>query len=182
MSASDGHAAPAPRRARRAPVRPTPLAGRRRLARAGHAGDPEREAPRAIPRLGGVDPRGVLDVGASGRARARVGGFLAAAQGKPRAHRAGSDFHTYDVATVLPLEALRVDVLPVDDGEVAEAIELALLEDYRFRYKDRPPLHTAGKHREVVTWLERRGLAARDDAGWLNVLVLLRAAGFAPPR
>lgn len=161
----------------RAQVTPGPAVYRVR------AWDLEREAPRAIPRLGGVDPRGVLDVGASRRARARVAGFVAAARGEPRAHRAGSDFHAYDVAAVVPLEALRVDVLPVDDEEIAEAIELALLEDYRFRYKDRPPLHgSTGKHREVTAWLERRGLAARDDAGWLNVLVLLRAAGFAPPR
>lgn len=147
------------------------------------AWDLEREAPRAIPRLGEVDPRGILDVGASSRARARVVAFLAAAQGKPRSHRAGWDFCAYDIAKVVPLEALRVDVLPVDDDEVAEAIELALLEDYRFRYKDHPPLRgSIGKHRKVSAWLERRGLASRDDAGWLNVLVLLRAAGFAPPR
>ena len=147
------------------------------------AWDLERDAPRAIPRLGGVDEMGIMDIGESGRGRTRVADFLGAAQGKPRSHRAGWDFYMYGVAEVVPLEALRVDALAVDDKDVAEALELALLEDYRWRYKDRPPLNgSAGKYRKVAAWLERRGIAARDGHGWLNILTLLRAAGFTAAR
>ncbi len=41
---------------------------------------------------------------------------------------------------------------------------------------------SAGKHRKVAAWLERRGIAARDGQGWLYILTLLRAAGYTAAR
>jgi hypothetical protein len=92
---------------------------------------------------------------------------------KLASHRAGIDYSAewgYDFTTVFPPARLRIDVLQVTSKELAEAIELELLERYRWAYKDRPPLNSAeGKYRKVHDWLTGQNREPRDDEGWLNL-------------
>jgi len=124
-----------------------------------------------------VDEIGILDIGESNNGRRRLNDFLGAAQGKPRSHRAGWEYskNAYDFGAVFPLDTLRVEFIHVDSKDIAEAIELALLEDYRWRFKDRPPLNgSAGKYRKVETWLrDVHGRDPRTADGWLDLDGLL---------
>jgi hypothetical protein len=120
---------------------------------------------RSIPRAGGVDLDGVLDIGESDDGRRRLDDFCCALEGKPRSHRAGWEFsiNGYDFGSVFAPDSLRIEFIHLGSKELAEALELALLEEYRWRFKDRPPLNgSAGKYRKVRQWLEQQGRAARD--------------------
>lgn len=165
-------------------VGPVPLATREWLAHARPepmayrllAWDPVTDRPRPIPRAAGVDDSGLLDIGESGNGRQRLRDLLGAAQGKPRSHRAGWEYSVagYDFGSAFPLETLRVELLHVDSKPLAEALELALLEDYRWRFKDRPPLNgSTGKINKTVAWLQSLGDRPHDDQGWLNLQPLL---------
>lgn len=88
-------------------------------------------------------------------------------------HSAGVEYSTrwgYDFGTVFPSVQLRIDVLKVSSTELAEAIELDLLERYRWDHKDRPPLNSsAGKYRKVYAWLRNMKREPRSSDGWLNL-------------
>jgi hypothetical protein len=131
---------------------------------------------RSIPRAGGVDLDGVLDIGESDDGRRRLDDFCCALEGKPRSHRAGWEFsiNGYDFGSVFAPDSLRIEFIHLGSKELAEALELALLEEYRWRFKDRPPLNgSAGKYRKVRQWLEQQGRAARDIDGWIDLSGLL---------
>lgn len=131
---------------------------------------------RAIPRAGGVDPDAVLDIGESHDGRRRLDEFCCALEGKPRSHRAGREFsiHGYDFGSLFTPSSLRIEFIHLGSKELAEALELALLEEYRWRFKDRPPLNgSAGKYRKVHQWLERQGRVPRDVDGWIDLSGLL---------
>lgn len=151
-------------------VRPAPVVYRLRAL------DAEGGGFRAIGRAGGVDTSGTLDVGESGNGARRLLDFCLALEGKPRSHRAGWEFSPigYDFGSVFPSTALSLELLHVSSKELAEAIELALLEEYRWRFKDRPPLNgSAGKGRKVCAWLEGQGRRPRTPEGWLDLAGLL---------
>ncbi|MFW6087447.1 MAG: hypothetical protein ACODAG_09595 [Myxococcota bacterium] len=134
------------------------------------AWDGSTDGPRAIPRAVTVDEEGVLDIGESANGKRRLTDFLGAAQGKLRSHRAGWEYAVYEFTSTFPLDTLHVEILHVDSKELAEAIEVALLEDYRWRFNDRPPLNSsAGKPNKTVSWLQALGTRPRDDEGWLNL-------------
>ena len=141
---------------------------------------------RSIPRAGGIDPDGVLDIGESDDGRRRLDDFCCAVEGKPRSHRAGLEFspNGYDFGAVFAPNSLRIEFIHLGSKELAEALELALLEEYRWRFKDRPPLNgSAGKYRKVQGWLEQQGRAARDDDGWIDLSGLLPiSTSLASPR
>ena len=137
--------------------------------------------PCAVPRAGAIDERGVLDIGESSRLHRRLDDLRGACLSLPRSHRAGLAYATYGFAANYPLETLHVDVLTLPAGSdgkrLAEAIELALLETYRWRFKDRPPLNgSAGKYNAVAAWLQSRGRVPRDGEGWLDLGGLLDGA------
>ena len=130
--------------------------------------------PCAVPRAAGFDERGILDFGASSRLHGRLDDLRGACLSLPRSHRAGLEYSTYGFAANYPLETLHVDVLTLSAGadgkRLAEAIEFALLETYRWRFKDRPPLNgSAGKYNAVAAWLRSRGRVPRDGEGWLDL-------------
>ena len=135
---------------------------------------PDGSGPLEINRAAGADPDGILDIGESGRGRDRLEAFARSALGeKLVSHRAGIEYSAewgYDFASAFPHAHLRVDVLQVSCKELAEAIELFLLEQYRWRYKDRPPLNSsAGKYRKVKKWLEDKNRDPRNAAGWIDL-------------
>lgn len=144
-------------------------------------------APVRVPRAGDTDDRGVLDIGESGRLRGRLDDLRGACLGQPRSHRAGWDDFAYDVGARYPAATLCVEVLPIPIGRrdarvLAEALELALLESYRGRFKDRPPLNaSAGKYRKVSHWLTSLGRAPRDASGWLDLSGLLDGLAVSEP-
>jgi hypothetical protein len=151
-------------------IRREPIVYRLRVWEAGTS------AFRSIPRAGGVDPDGVLDIGESDDGRRRLDDFCCALEGKPRSHRAGWEFsiNGYDFGSVFAPNSLRIEFIHLGSKELAEALELALLEEYRWRFKDRPPLNgSAGKYRKVHQWLERQGRDARDSNGWIDLSGLL---------
>jgi hypothetical protein len=79
-----------------------------------------------------------------------------------------------DFGSVFSPDSLRIELIHLGSKELAEALELALLEEYRWRFKDRPPLNgSAGKYRKVYQWLEQQGRAARDSDGWIDLSGLL---------
>jgi hypothetical protein len=90
----------------------------------------------------------------------------------------------YDFGSVFAPDSLRIEFIHLGSKELAEALELALLEEYRWRFKDRPPLNgSAGKYRKVRQWLEQQGRAARDIDGWIDLSGLLPlSAGPSSPR
>jgi hypothetical protein len=131
---------------------------------------------RPVSRAGGVDTDGVLDIGESGNGRTRLDDFCAALSGKMRSHRAGWEFSTngYDFGSVFAPTDLRIEFVHLQRKELAEAIELALIEEYRWRFKDRPPLNgSAGKYRKVETWLKSLGRSPRDADDWIDLTGLL---------
>jgi hypothetical protein len=133
--------------------------------------------PKSVPRAGGVDADGILDIGESGHGRGRLDRFAKVALGeKLLSHRAGIEFSTkwgYDFASVFPPEQLRIDVLEVGSKQLAEAIEVLLLETYRWTFKDRPPLNgSAGKTVAVESWLRGQQREPRVD-GWLDLKGLI---------
>ena len=129
---------------------------------------------RRIRRATGVDDLGVLGIGESGRGRSRLRDFWKAAAGEARSHRAGRDFAWYEFGEVFGLDLLRVEFVRLGSKDLAEAVEAALIEEYRSDFKDRPPLNgSSGKVRKVVRWLEGLGRRARDDDGWLDLSGLL---------
>jgi hypothetical protein len=160
-------------------IRPEPIVYRLRVWNS------ETLSFRSIARAGGEDADGVLDIGESENGRRRLEEFCCAVEGKPRSHRAGWEYsgNGYDFGTVFPPATLRIEFLHLGSKELAEALELALLEEYRWRFKDRPPLNgSAGKYRKVLTWLTQRGRTARDAAGWLDLSGLLTALDQAPSK
>jgi len=124
---------------------------------------------RQLARAGGVDVEGVLDIGESQHGRTRLVEFCCAVEGKHRSHRAGLEYSWYDFASTFPIDHLRIEFLHVESKELAEGIELALLEDYRWRFKDRPPLNgSSGKAKKVEQWLASLDRQPRKD-GWLDL-------------
>jgi hypothetical protein len=152
----------------RSTIRNEPIVYRVRVWHADGSG------PLPIKRAGGDDPHGILDIGESQHGRGRLERFAKVALGeKLLSHRAGVEYSTtwgYDFATVFPSAQLRIDVLKVSSKELAEAIEMDLLERYRWDHKDRPPLNSsAGKYRKVFAWLMSMQREPRDSDGWLNL-------------
>jgi hypothetical protein len=125
-----------------------------------------------------VDKEGILDTRESEYGRTRINAFATVAVDERRAsHRAGYEYSVewgYSFHSVFPSEHLRVDVLTLPSKQHAEAIELALLEWYRWIYKDRPPLNSSGgKWRTVERWLREQGHEPRIN-GWLNIDVVMK--------
>lgn len=148
--------------------------------------DPDNLRFRAIARAGGSDTDGVLDIGESGNGRKRLDTFCAAAEGKRASHRAGWEFspNVYDFGSVFAPANIRIEFVHLGSKELAEAVELALLEEYRWRFKDRPPLNgSAGKYNEVHRWLTTQKRPPRDADGWLDLsgLLPLSAGPSSPP-
>lgn len=137
---------------------------------------PETSAFRPIPRCAATDLDGILDLGESGNGLRRIDELCHAIEGKPRSHRAGREFsvHGYDFGAVFAPANLRLEFMHLPSKELAEALELALIEDYRWRFKDRPPLNSSsGKWSKVCRWLESQGRAPRDQHGWIDLSGLL---------
>lgn len=138
--------------------------------------DAEGKRWRVLCRAAGDDAQGILDIGESEYGMRRLGDFCDAIQGKKRPHRAGWEYsqNGYDFASVFPPDSLRIEFIHLGSKELAESLELALLEEYRWRFKDRPPLNgSAGKYRKVVSWLRRQGRTPIDAQGWLDLSGLL---------
>ena len=136
----------------------------------------ETSAFRVVARAGGVDPDGILDIGESADGRRRLEDFCHAAEGKPRSHRAGREYsiNGYDFGSAFAPASLRIDFIHLASKQLAEALELALLEEYRWRLKDRPPLNgSAGKSGPVHAWLTQQGRRPRDGHGWIDLQGLL---------
>jgi len=134
---------------------------------------PDGRGPLPIARAGGTDAEGILDIGESEYGCTRLNAFATVAIEERRtSHRAGYEYSTtwgYSFGSLFPSAHLRVDVLTLPSKHHAEAIELALLEWYRWTYKDRPPLNSSGgKWRKVEHWLRKQGHEPRID-GWLNI-------------
>ena len=154
----------------RAAVRREPIVYRLRVW------DAETSTFRSVARAGGVDADGILDIGESEDGWRRLDDFCCAAKGKPRSHRAGWEYsgNGYDFGSVFAPESLRIEFIHLPSKELAEALELALLEDYRWRFKDRPPLNgSAGKYSKVYEWLAQQGRTPRDADGWIDLSGLL---------
>ena len=140
--------------------------------------DADTGRPRPVSRAGGVDRDGILDIGESQYGRGRLRAFCCAAEGKLRSHRAGRQYAAagYDFASIFAPETIRIEFISLGKKVLAEALEVALLEDYRWRFKDRPPLNGSdGKWRKVERWLTGMGRVPRNADEWLDLRGLLPA-------
>ena len=84
-----------------------------------------------------------------------------------RSHRAGWEFsiNGYEFGSAFAPDSLRIEFIHLCSKELAEALELALLVEYRWRFKDQPPLNGSGsKYRKVHWWREQQGPFNRADA------------------
>jgi len=97
--------------------------------------------PMAIPRALGTDPDGVLDIGESGDLYGRLYAFWGRAQGKAYSHSAAAEYESWELTRHWPLDRLHFDFFHVDDKKAAEQAELKMLDAYRARFYDRPPLN-----------------------------------------
>lgn len=130
----------------------------------------EADAPRAITRAGGTDFDGILDIGESRNGRRRLDEFVAAVEGKPRSHAAGWDYVNYGFGKVFMPKDLKIEFVLLESKELAQALERALLEEYHWRYKDRPPLNASlGHWRAVEAWLTSKGHKPRDKDDCLDL-------------
>lgn len=124
--------------------------------------------PRVIRRAAGDDASGTLDIGESGDGADRMYTLMRVLTGNNGSHRAAWEYRWYDFHLTFPLPELRVDMIEVGSKQLAEAIECALLEEYRTVFLDRPPLNSSGgKAGAVERWLCSQGAKPRDREGWL---------------
>ncbi|MGE0397190.1 MAG: hypothetical protein AB7T06_10760 [Kofleriaceae bacterium] len=131
--------------------------------------DPSGRA-RVIHRAGGDDISGTLDIGESGDGSDRMYTLMRVLNGNSGSHRAAWEYRWYDFHITFPVAELRLDIIEVGEKKLAEAIECALLEEYRTEFLDRPPLNgTSGKPAAVERWLRSQGAEPRDSDGWLRL-------------
>ena len=142
------------------------------------ATDPDTGAIKPIPRASGVsDHEGVLDIGTTAHGYGRILTLLRACRSGRGSHAAGLKYHVYDYADAFPLATLRVEAIEVASEELAEAIELALIETYLYEFKDLPPLNsTAGNWRKVARWLKSQGRRPRKPDSEIDLDGLIPAA------
>jgi len=134
------------------------------------ATNPDTGAVKAIHRASGVDQEGVLDIGTTAHGYGRALTLLRACRTGRGSHAAGLKYHEYDFKDAFPLATLRIEGVEVESEELAEAIELALIETYLYRFKDLPPLNsTAGNWGKVASWLEDLGRNPRRPNGELDL-------------
>ena len=153
----------------KAHVRATPATYRLR------AWDRDTDSAVPISRASSVDHEGVLDIGTTSGGYGRLSTALRAMKTGKGSHAAGLKYFGYDFATAFPLKDIQVEVVHVPTEELAEAVELWLLEDYLWRYKDLPPLNsTAGNWKKVDRWLRSLGRTPRCDD-------LINLRGLLPP-
>ena len=126
-------------------------------------------------RVAGQDDDGTLYIGETGFGRVRIKTFVSAARRGDASHRAGIDYYAYNLHNQFPLDEVLLDYVAVKEKHHAEAIELALIEEYRWRFKENPPMNgSQGKWRKVEFWIEasHAGRQARKPEpydGWLNI-------------
>jgi len=97
--------------------------------------------PIAIPRALGTDPDGVLDIGEGQDLQRRLYEFWGRARGKSYPHSAAAEYATWDLKQHWPLDRLHFDFFHAPDKKAAEQAELKMLDQYRARFYDRPPLN-----------------------------------------
>ena len=121
-----------------------------------------RGRPRPIARAADRDLDGVLVIGESQYIAHRIATMAKAMKLEDRSrsysHRAGLDYsrgHGWDYGRLFPLQALVVRWWPTKRHKLLEA---GLLERYRWRFLDRPPLNAS---------IGSAGEAKRDNDGWL---------------
>jgi hypothetical protein len=125
---------------------------------------------RSVARAHGVDHEGVLDIGMSGHGYGRIQTFLRTCRTGRGSHAAANKFHDYNFEDAFPISTLKIEAVQLPSEELAEAVELALLEDYLYRFKDLPPLNsTAGNWRAVAAWLESLGREPRKTDGVIDL-------------
>jgi len=95
----------------------------------------------AIPRALGTDPDGVLDIGEGQNLQRRLYEFWGRARGKAYAHSAAAEYASWELARHWPFDLLHFDFFHVPDKKRAEQAELEMLDEYRHRFYDRPPLN-----------------------------------------
>lgn len=94
----------------------------------------------SIPRLGGIDPDGILHIGKSINLGRRIRTFRQAAEGLKASHHAGREFLRWGFEKVISRERLHFDYFETGSEQEALKLEHLLHEEYRKRYLDRPPL------------------------------------------
>ena len=94
----------------------------------------------SIPRLGGIDPDGILHIGKSINLGRRIRTFRQAAEGLKAAHHAGREFFHWEFKKVIGRERLYFDHSETGSEQEALNLEHLLHKEYRRRYLDRPPL------------------------------------------
>lgn len=97
--------------------------------------------PMAIPRALGTDPDGVLDIGEGQSLERRLYQFWGRARGKSYAHSAAAEYDSWELTRHWPFDQLRFDFFHVPNKKGAEQAELEMLDEYRSRFYDRPPLN-----------------------------------------
>ncbi len=109
-----------------------------------------RGKPIRVPRALGIDYEGVIDIGESDNLIKRLSYFWGRATGKSYSHSAADEYISWEMRRHWPLELLRFDFIHVDDKTAAEKLELKMIDEYRARFYDRPPLNKSqgkrGKH------------------------------------
>ncbi len=97
----------------------------------------------SIPRCNGTDPHGVLHIGETADLRTRVRAFRNAAFGSGNSSAAGCEFRGSGFASQFPKETIYYDFDEMASKEAAVEGELALHDEYRKRFHDKPPLDSS---------------------------------------
>jgi len=89
----------------------------------------------------GIDTDGILDIGESANLANRLYEFLGRARGNSYPHSAAAEYSDWELFNHWPLEQLHFDFIHVNNKAAAERLELKVIDEYRSRFYDRPPLN-----------------------------------------
>lgn len=133
------------------------------------AWDNDSDKPKEITRVCGIDTEGIIDIGESKTGRTRLNSFFQSTKDDRKGHLAGAIYFVFVFSEKFPIDSIKLEYLYAETKEYAEAIEHMLLQNYRFKYMDLPPLNgTVGKYRKVPKWLEENHNFEKDENGQLT--------------
>ena len=94
-----------------------------------------------IPRVTGIDRRGLLYIGETSDLRARISMFYDCVQRGHQSHMAGWQYNMVGFERCAPVESLRVRWRRAKDRKEALAVQLKLLHVYVLNHCELPPLN-----------------------------------------
>ncbi|MEM0049005.1 MAG: hypothetical protein QW424_01525 [Candidatus Bathyarchaeia archaeon] len=99
--------------------------------------------PVSIPRLGGIDHKGILYIGSAARLRRRIRELWEGIKGRVEAHTIGKTIIFCKISDIINLNEYEISWEELKTREDALGQEWAAIKSYVDKYKEPPPLNLA---------------------------------------